>query len=224
MRLFRWVWFGVLLFPGVLPAQTAGFAAGNTATASSFKEYSDPANGVSFRYPASWLLNRDGGAYIPPAILWKYSNEPEEAPDYKPDGYVALVGRDDKQGPYANTNFTVGWFLYRVASGVESAEQCYRMAGLGDSAQLDGWKVDWETIHGVRFRHGSGSGAALCNQSLQDVYATLQGNRCYLFDKQINTICEQHGENGIRDITPRELKEINHAFDAVVQSLRLETR
>lgn len=77
-------------------------------------------------------------------------------------------------------------------------------------------------IGGVRFRHASGNGDALCNQSSQDVYAAFHRNKCYLFDKQINTICEQHGENGIRDITARELRDINRAFDKVMHSVRLE--
>ena len=222
MRFPRWALIFSLIAPCLALAQSAQPGSGETISLSGLKTYVDNVNGISFRYPSTWLLNQGGGAYIPTLILQKANYDPE-GPEYKPDGYVALVGRDAPKGPYRHTNFINGWFLYRVVSRLDE-EHCNRRADLADvpSDQKVEWKADWVTIGGIRFRRGSGSGASLCNQSSQDIYATLHDNSCYLFETQINTICEQHGENGIRDITPKELKEINRAFDAVVQSVRLE--
>jgi hypothetical protein len=213
----------LLLFSCAIPAQTPQPLSNGDRPVTAFLAYDDPIKGVSFSYPDSWLLNQGGSAYIPPLILQKPSYDPIES-QFRPDGYVALEGRDAKQGPYRNTNFLSGWFLYRVVSGVDK-EQCYRKADFADdpSRRKDELKSDWVTIAGIRFRHGGVTGEeALCNQSSQDVYATLHQNKCYLFEKQINTMCEQHGDNGIRDITPKEMAEINRAFDAVMQSVRLE--
>lgn len=224
MRFLLFALIEVLLFAHLIWAQEPVPSPGTSPTKSSFHAYVDPANGVSFRFPASWLLNQGGGAYIPTLILQKPSYDPNGDNIYRPDEYVALVGRDTKQGPYGNTNLINGWFLYRVVSGVDE-EQCYRNADHADdpSIKKDEWKADWTTIGGVRFRHGHVLGQALCNQSAQDVYATLRLNRCYLFETQINTICEQHGENGIRDIAPKELREINQAFDKTMHSVRFAT-
>jgi hypothetical protein len=210
-----------VLIAGVCATQTAqtpsSLAAGRSTTA--LEEYNDLAYGVRFLYPASWLVNKGGGAYIPTVAL---QNSEDASQPYKPEGYVALVGRDAPDGAaYRKTNFINGWFLYRVAMGL-SPEQCYRKADLGNDPSLSPeWKAGWTTIDAVRFRHGSGKDAGLCNQSEQDVYAAVRGDQCYVFETQINTVCEQHGDNGLRDITQKELKEIHEAFDAVVRSVRI---
>jgi len=143
------------------------------------------------------------------------------AEPYKPESYVALQGRDAKDGPYRNTNFTNGWFFYRVVPG-SNQRQCDRKADLADdpsTVQENEWKAGWTVIGGVRFRHGRGGEAGLCNRSTQDVYAAVHSGRCYVFEKQINTTCEN--VSGLRDITPKELAEINKAFDSIMQSVRL---
>jgi hypothetical protein len=209
----------ILLFSRFLPAQTQP-TSNHAHSATVLREYDDPVNGVRFRYPASWLLNQGGGAYIPPVALANNSDPPEP---YKPEAYVVLQGRDAKAGRYRNTNFINGWFFYRVAPR-SNQQECDRKADLANdpsAVEENEWKTDWTMIGGVRFRHGGGRGEALCNQSTQDVYATLQAGRCYIFEKQINTICEQHGDNGIRDIAAKEMEEINQAFDGVLQSVRL---
>jgi hypothetical protein len=210
----------ILLFSRFVLAQTAQPASSNANTAIALRKYDDPVNGVRFQYPASWLFNQGRSAYIPPVAL---ANNSDPSEPHKPEGYVVLQGRDAREGRYRNTNLINGWFFYRVEPG-SNQQQCDRKADLANdpsAVEENEWKADWTMIGGVRFRHGSGRGEALCNQSTQDVYTTVQAGRCYIFEKQINTICEQHGDNGIRDITPNEMEEINQAFDEVLQSVRL---
>jgi hypothetical protein len=217
----RWVLICMLLFPCMTPAQTSQPTPSGDQPVTALQKYNDLVNGVSFHYPDSWLLNQAGGAYFMPVILDKGNPAPEGDPDYKPTAYVVLVGRDAKDGPYRNTNFYNGWFLYRIAPELTETE-CYQKAAapiLQDSNESDNWIVDLKTIGGVRFRHGSGGEQGLCNQTREDVFTTFHGGRCYLFEKQINTNCPVEGN---RNITPRELGVINQAFDAVMQSLRFE--
>ena len=213
----RWVLTGLLLFPCLIAAQTPQSVPSSDQPATALHEFRDPVNCISFQYPGTWQLNQGGGSYFPPVILTKTNVATEADPYYEPTAYVALVGRDAKEGPYANTNFINGWFLYRIAPEL-SEKQCYHEASANLNG-IDDWKVGWRTIGGLAFQHGSGAEAGLCNEATEDVYTTFHGGRCYLFEKQIDTTCPGTGRP---DITPRELGEINRAFDAVVQSLRLK--
>ena len=212
---FRWALIGSLLFPCLAAAQTPQSAPGTQRPAPTLHQFHDPVNGVTFRYPAVWQLNQGGGSYFPPVILTKNNGAAEADSYYQPTAYVALVGRDAKGGTYENTNFINGWFFYRIPPEL-SETQCYQQASAGSGD--DDWKLERTTIGGLGFQHGSGAEAGLCNEATEDVYTTFHGGRCYLFEKQIDTICP--GSEG-RDITPRELAQINRAFDAVVQSVRL---
>ena len=206
------------MVPCLALAQSAQSAHGNTNAPSGLPTYVDIVNGITFRYPASWLLNQGGGSYIPTLILQKPTYDPTGPWEYKPDGYVALDGRDVPR--YQNTNFGDGWFLYRGVSGVDD-QKCQRKADfIGDPTMPKGeWSADWVVIGGVRFRHGWGNGEAMCHESSQSIYSTYRGGKCYLFEIQINTLCPQHVA-GLRDITPRELSQINREFDQVMLSVR----
>jgi hypothetical protein len=206
----------VLLLARVTWAQVPTPSPGNSSAESAFQEYVDLAHGVSFRYPGSWHLNQGGGAYLPPVIL---KNSADPTAPYKPTAYVALLGRDAKQGPYANSNFINAWFLYRIAQDLNQ-EQCYAQASapLQDSNESDSWKLGWSTIDGVRFRRGTGTDQGLCNETTQDFYAAFHAGRCYLFEKQVNTVCPH--SDGLRDLTPRELNGISQQLDSVMLSVR----
>lgn len=216
MRFLLFALIEVLLFAHLTWAQEPAPFPGTSPTKSSFQRYVDPANGVTFRYPASWHLNQGGGAYIPPVIL---KNPADPTDPYNPTAYVALVGRDAKRGPYSNSNFINAWFLYRIAPHLNQ-EQCYAQASapLQNSNESDNWKVDWRMIDGVRFYRGMGTDGGLCNETTEDFYAAFHVGRCYLFEKQVNTICPH--SDGLRDITPRELGGINQQLDAVMLSVR----
>jgi hypothetical protein len=219
MRFLPLALMNLLLFAHLTWAQIPVSSPGNSPTKTGFQEYVDPANGVSFRYPASWLLNQGVGAYFMPVILAKSNPAPECDPYYKPTAYVALVGRDAKEGPYRDTNFYNGWFLYRIAPELDGI-QCYREAAaplLDGSNETDNWKLNWRTIDGVRFRRGTGTNQGLCNETTEDFYATFHAGHCYLFEKQINTNCSGTGH---RDMTPGELDGINQQFDSVMLSVR----
>jgi len=200
----------VLLLAGLsLPA-----FAQNGVSVPARREYVDSANGVRFNYSASWQLGPGVGSYIPPAIL---ENDKNPAEALQADAIVVLKGRDAENGPYAHTNFISGIFYYRLASEL-TEKQCYARA---DSLAEDKGKVDRAEIHGVRYAHGHVDGQALCNESTQDLYATFRSGRCYLFEKQVSTIC-QHAE--LRDITPGELKEINRELSQIMVSVQLRNK
>jgi hypothetical protein len=216
MRFLLLVLIDVVLFVRLTLAQEPVPHPVSFPAESAIQEYADPANGVSFRYPGTWHLNQGGGAYIPPVIL---KNTVDPTDPYKPTAYVALVGRDAEHGPYSNSNFINAWFLYRIAPGLNQ-EQCYAHASapLQNSNESDNWKLDWRTIDGIRFRRGTGTDGGLCNETTEDFYSAFHDGRCYLFEKQLNTVC-QHSD-GLRDVTPGELARIIRQLDGVMLSVR----
>jgi hypothetical protein len=85
-------------------AATAQVPQPDAATAASapavpLKTYTDPANSVSFQYPAAWTLSQQGAFYAPPSII---------QPDQPPQAVVSFspAGSDFSHTNLAGLEFT----------------------------------------------------------------------------------------------------------------------
>jgi hypothetical protein len=179
-----------------------------------FREYVDTKNEVSFRYPASWLLNRGGVSYFQPLISL---NDEEPGKPFIPTVKVGIEGRGIKFGLFSDSNFINAMFLYRFAPELNEV-QCSARANLSlNYAAEDGWKTESLTIDGVHFQHLSGGPTEACNRNTEDLYATFHGGKCFLFEKNIITTCVNQAAH---PIDRSDLKQVDTDFDKVIQTVR----
>jgi hypothetical protein len=189
-------------------------ASGQILQGPQFREYVDTANGVSFRYPGAWFLNRGGVSYFQPLI--SINDEQPEKP-FSPMVKVGIEGRGIKFGLFSDSNFINAAFLYRFAPELNEA-QCYARAKPSlNYAVEDGWKTESLTIDGVQFQHLSGGPVESCNRNTEDLYATFHRGKCFLFEKNIITTCVNQSAH---PIGRSDLKQIDGDFDKVMQTVR----
>jgi hypothetical protein len=201
-----------LLVPALVGAFTALIQV--IASAPAFREYVDSANGVTFHFPANWLVNRGGVSYLQPLIL---INDREPDQPFSPTVKVGLEGRDNQNGSFSYSNFVNAMFFYRVAPELSEAQCSARANPSSNYPAEEGWTTTSQIIGGVRFEHLSGGQAGLCNRNTEDLYATFHRGKCFLFEKNIVTTCRPATPH---DIGPAEVMQIDRTMDGVLQSVR----
>lgn len=179
----------LLLLPGPAPGAS--------------REYVDRANGVRFRYPATWRLNHRTSTYIPPVLLQE-------------EGKVEAVIWFEPTGTLRHTVLGGAEFLYRVLPS-SNRETCYSDHTVDLPSES---KRDWITVQGRPFLRRKVEGAGACHEMFGNVYAYYENNRCYLFETEMHVICAETLP-GVRDLRPAEWSEIRGQSQTIVDSIRI---
>ena len=171
--------------------------------------FTDPSTGVSFRYPRSWKFSRTQNFYLPASVL---TVEPEKGDGLFARGAVYRYA--DRWPGFERTNLNGADFVFNTVPGIDR-ESCLNWL---DKAHLD--PTDERTLHGIVFTHLKRAGAGLCHQEYESIYLMQTHNTCYFFDLAVNTICSGVAD-GIRDMSPRERREVRADLSAIMGSVRI---
>jgi len=169
--------------------------------ATTMKTWSDPAIGLTFKYPAVWKLVPQPESYTPPMTL---------QPNQKPVVDVQFTGAGNL---YSKTNLTELDFVYSTQPA-ESPAACYKAGNIGD----DNTKPTLRTIHGVVYSHSGGASAGMCHGISSEAFASFRGRTCHIFEEAFMTVCPGVVE-GTRGLTTNETKALQGHLDAIMQSV-----
>ena len=169
--------------------------------------FSDPVNGVSFRYPSVWARETRMPSYIGPAIMQQGENPrlPKAIVVFRPAGTY-----------YASTNLAELNFVYDSfpASAPAACEGAFN-GNLEEAFRRDGVR-----INGVPFTSVEGGGAGTCNRAEQKIYWTYRVGTCYLFEADLNQFCASPPDR--RELTKMEIQALNRHLNDIMQSIRIK--
>jgi hypothetical protein len=141
--------------------------------------YHDPANGVSFAYPAQWKADKKLGWYLGTAILHAF-----ETGFDLPEPMTKVGFSNTDAGPYPGTNLDGVEFVYLLVPNT-TKETCYgRLSRFLESSLRSRSTV---MIHGVSYVHFESGDGGLGHGAQRDIYETYLADRCYLFEAGIHT-------------------------------------
>lgn len=182
-----------------------------TPVSDSVMLFSDPAFGVSFRFPSGWSFTRVDADSKSPSLAIAYMDGRNVS-----TGLRGLITSETLHGlsSWPKTVFSSVEFAYD-ARPAASAGACQRLA-------RDNWEneADPVMLNGVTWWHGTANGTGLSTETEEDIYAAFipESSACLRFDLAVATSHVPH--KGVpRELTMRE-KELIHAslsniFDSV---------
>ncbi len=173
--------------------------------AAQLRSYSDGDNGVSFAYPAHWLLNGDDDAAT--AKLRIVGKAP-------PLAVVQLEGNFEDKGPYKGTDFEAGAFAYTVLSGGDPTQCLASLEPMGDAKQRPA-AVTWKGLQARRLEATFGIAGTL---DMHEIVAVYQGGQCYLLE---SVIVSKTADSVKRPLSQQQWRLLRGQFHAVLQSVRL---
>lgn len=184
-----------------------------TAVSNSSMEFSDPAFGVSFRFPSGWSFSRvDPGAQSPAlAIAWTENRTVST-------GLRGLITNETLHGLHAwpRTVFSSVEFAYDARPAV-SADACRQLA------QQD-WQQETDPIalDSVTFWHGTASNDGLSTEVAEDIYAAFlpAPGACLRFDLAVAT-SHVPGRDYPRELTGREQQLIHQSLSNILDSVQI---
>jgi hypothetical protein len=185
-----------------------------TAVTGSQMLFSDPAYGVSFRFPSGWSFTRVDANANGPALAIAYGDRRSVS-----TGLRGLVTNETLPGVHS--------WPKTVFSSVEFAYDARPAASAGACRQLAG--DDWETeadpvaLNGVNYWHGTASGAAVSTEIEEDIYATFvpATGACLRFDLAVAT-SHVPGKEFPRELTIHEKALIRASLNNILNSVRVE--
>lgn len=170
-------------------------------------EYSDPANGVAFRYPSAWRPWHTGSTMYAPGLT-------ETAA-----GAATITQVFDPQSTQlAKTNLVGLSFAYAVqkTSGSKACTDLMVQASIG------GKEAPPETINGTSFERAEGSDGTTCHHMQRRVDSATRNGTCYLFERDLETICP--GVRGPGDpvaLSTDQQRALSSELDRVMASVTL---
>ncbi len=170
-----------------------------------YRVYADGASGVSFSYPAGWLLNADDDAATAKLLITTGA---------QPLAVVQLEGNFADAGPYKGTDFEAGAFAYTVVP-LKTQPRCFEL--------LDGMAVDEQkpisTVwNGLPARKLEAKYGIVGTEDSHQVFATFGRGRCYLFE---TAIVSKSVGGPIRALALSRWGLIRTRFRGVMQSVRI---
>jgi hypothetical protein len=175
--------------------------------------FSDPAFGVSFRFPSGWSFMRVEADSKGPSLAIATMNGRSVS-----IGLRGLVTNETLPGLHSwpKTVFSSVEFGYDARS-VVSAEACQGLA-------RDSWEVEVDpvTVNGVTFWHGTANGTALSTAIEEDIYATFiaASSSCLRFDLAVAT-CRVPGRDFPRELTTHEKALIHTSLNNILNSVQV---
>ena len=175
--------------------------------------FSDPAFGVSFRFPSGWSFTRVEADSKSPSLAIAYMDRRSVS-----TGLRGLVTNETLPGlrSWPKTVFSSVEFAYD-ARPAASAEACQRLA-------RDNWEAEADpvTLNGVTYWHGTATGTALSTEIEEDIYATfIEGSgSCLRFDLAVAT-SHVPGRDFPRELTTHEKALIHASLNNILNSVRI---
>jgi hypothetical protein len=182
-----------------LPALAAPMPAGPVR-----RVYTDRANGVSFSYPAGWLLNGDDDAAT---AKLRITGEAQAV------AIVQLEGNFADEGPYKGTDFEAGAFAYAVIPK-ETEERCLATLDKDADAAQKPVAAMWK---GLSTRRLDAQFGIAGTQDNHQIIAAYKQGKCYLFEV---VIVSKSPEGPIKPLAPMRWQVIRGEFASVMQSVR----
>ena len=196
-----------------LAAALPSFAQSVTPVTGSQMLFSDPAFGVSFRFPSGWSFTRveaDGkGPSLAIATMEGRSVS---------TGLRGLITNETLPGirSWPKTIFSSVEFAYD-ARPAASAQACQRLA-------RGNWEVEADpvTLNGVTYWHGTATGTGLSTEIEEDIYATFieAAGSCLRFDLAVAT-SHVPGRDFPRELTTHEKALIHASLNNILNSVRV---
>ena len=174
------------------------------ATKALLKQYSDPTNGVSFKYPADWKMSRDPSFYLQPAIFY-------------PQQSAQAVVSFSPSGTLRETNFDGLEFAY-VALPEPNQASC--LEHVTKEIDPEERKLETVTINGTRFFHIKAGDGGLCHQANSNIYETYHHGSCLLFEAAFYTVCPDPDE-GEAQLTAAQSKALSQPLDAIIHTVQI---
>jgi len=195
----------VILLSACLPLAAQGV----TQNAEEIKRFTDPANGVSFRYVAPWTLTQDEPYMFAPSI-----QTPSPA---SRNNLRALVFTRSIRGvaSWPKTDFSGVEFGYD-ARPAASSEACRVLASPGKG------EIATVVLRGVTYWHGTAGDGGMSQATTDDIYTTFlaSAGSCLLFDLAV------HSTTAPGDVQPRamstlERNRVRRYLLAILDSVRI---
>lgn len=172
------------------------------------KVYVDRANGITFTYPAGWVLNGDDDAATAKLRIVSVA---------QPGAVVQLEGNFAGEGPYKGTDFEAGAFAYVVSPGGTEAA-CFAMLEQGMDKGQRPVPVLW---NGLRAQRLEVAFSIAGTQDSHRLIATYRNRGCYLFE---SVIVSHSPDESDKPLAPVRWRQIRAAFDGVMESVRIGIR
>lgn len=206
----------VIYFIG-LAAALPCLAQSVTPVTDSVMLFSDPAFGVSFRFPSGWSFSR----VAPDASV--NANGPDLSIAYVDDrsvctGLRGLVANQTLPGLHSwpKTIFSSVEFGYD-ARPEASAAACRQLV-------RDSWQQETDpvTLNGIAYWHGTASGTGVSTAVAEDIYATFvaSSGSCIRFDLAVAT-SRVPGRSYPRELTTREKTLIHMSLSNILNSVSI---
>jgi hypothetical protein len=196
-----------------LVAASPSLAQSVTPVSGSQMLFSDPAFGVSFRFPSGWSFSRVGADSKGPSLAIAYMDGRSVS-----TGLRGLITNETLPGLHSwpKTVFSSVEFGYD-ARPAASADACQRLA-------RDNWEVEAApvTLNGVTWWHGTANGTGLSTEVEEDIYATFvaAAGSCLRFDLAVAT-CRAPGRDFPRELTTHENALIRSSLANILNSVRV---
>ena len=175
--------------------------------------FSDPAFGVSFRFPSGWSFTRVAADRKGPSLAIAYTDGRSVS-----TGLRGLITNETLSGLHSwpKTVFSSVEFGYD-ARPAGSAQACQKLA-------RGNWEVEADpvTLNGVTWWHGTATGTALSIEIEEDIYATFNeaSGSCLRFDLAVAT-CRVPGRDFPRELTAHEKALIHASLNSILNSVQV---
>jgi hypothetical protein len=175
--------------------------------------FSDPAFGVSFRFPSGWSFTRVEADSQGPSLAIAYMEGRSVT-----TGLRGLITNETLRGLRS--------WPKTVFSGVEFGYDARKAASAGACQSLarDNWEVEADpvTLNGVTYWHGTTSSAAQSTEIEEDIYATFiaASSSCLRFDLAVAT-SHVPGKDLPRELTTREKALIHASLNNILSSVQV---
>jgi hypothetical protein len=178
-------------------------AASNAATAR--RIYVDRANGVSFSYPAAWLLNADDDAATAKLRIVSAA---------QPGAVVQLEGNFADEGPYKGTDFEAGAFAYVVVPN-ETEAKCFEILAQDTQDAQQPVATRW---NGLAARKLDAKYSVAGTDDTHHIVAAYNRGSCYLFE---TVVVSKDADGILQPLKPARWNYIRAQFDGVLQSVQI---
>lgn len=174
--------------------------------------YSDPAHGVTFRYPSTWRATKEF-AYHPPVL--ENSFAPPIAEFAHEEGGFP---RDKIVGPYSSTNLEAVGILYSAINAA-SASKCREMAYSLSNSPRHSSTV---SLGGRSFSVFETGEAGMSQSTSISLYVTYSNHTCFLFETDVALADEDAAD--LPGLTTSQLRYIFAHLESIMKSVRIASR
>ena len=180
-------------------------------------QFTDPAHGVSFTYPASWTLDKDQKNQ--PFFMSLAITPADDAP--ATEGLSALIYTKSIPGMTLapDTMFDGMEFAYDVHN-VPTSDACLVLAKPAN-LQVPIDHVDEITIQGNHYWHARTSSNFVGDGLNDDIYTFYSSGYCYRFDLAVSLSSANQDTPGPRKLTPAEKVHVDASLQSIFNSLRI---